>query len=469
MVRLAVARLHFCSNSFNPVRTRLDDMRAHEWRTGAEALAQWRPGTELDGLAAFLAERPGWQATLLRAAAAPPGGPLHAEVFGAWLADVEAGLAKGRFDAVYLSLHGACQAEGDPTADLTVLRRVRSVVGRVPVVASFHSTANLSEETVLLLDGATGVSPVPGGAHAAARRALHLLEGLIAGHIRPVGALARVPSLLPSLGAPLVLPEIWEHEVAPPRRGVLDASAFAGFPWADSRLAGASAMVWTDRDAGLARATAARLANRLAVAPRIPSLWQPAAALAAGREAGGRFALLDPSDDPRRGGLADTPGLLAALAAGPLPGPAAFGVLYDPTAVAAAREAGVGGTLERAFGARLTGDYGAPLPLRVTVERLVEESGAAPPVTGAIAVLRHGNLAILVAELRPPQIGLDLLARAGIVAAQLAVLALKAGGMPDLRLAEAFPEVLTCACPGPGSANLLGLPFHDVPVSRRAA
>ncbi len=450
MVRLAVARLHCCSNSFNPVRTRLRGAR-----TGPAGVRAPRQGM---ALAAFLAARPDWHASVLADAAAPSGGPLPAEAFGAWLAEVEARLAGGRFDAVYLALHGACQAEGDPSADLTVLRRVRARVGRLPVVASFAAAANLSEEAVLLLDGASG------GARAEAR-VLGLLERLLAGEVRPVGTLIRLPSLLPSLGAPLVLAEIAETDIPRLGPGVLDASVFSGFPWSDSPIAGASALAWTDRDGALARETAEHLAALLQAAPRPPPLWQPAAALAAGRATGGRFALLDPSDDPHLGGMADTPGLLAALLDAELPGPAVFAVLYDPPTVAAARAAGQGGVLERAFGARLTGEYGPPVVLRVTVERLLEDTDG----EGAIAVLRHGGIAIVLSDRRPDSVSLDTLARAGIAVETKMVVALKAGGTVDASLAEAFPEVLACACPGPASPNLLALPFQYVQASRRRA
>lgn len=466
MVRLAYARMQFCSNSFSPVRTRLDDMRAHEWSIGPTAAAPWRPGSELDGVANFLAERPSWQGRLLGTASAPPGGPLQAEVFGAWLAGVELGLAAGRFDAVYLSLHGACQAEGDPVADLTILRRVRALVGRVPVVATFHPGANLSEEAVLLLDGASVVGGWRSDGDAAARHSLAILERMLAGQFRPVGVLSRLPGLLPSLDAAPLVPEILASEAPQLDRRLVDAGLCAGFPWADSAHAGASALVWTDRDAGLARATAERLIGRLAEASRRRTLWQPAAALKVGR-ATGRFALLDPADDPLVGGIADTPGLLAAIVDAALPGPAAFGVLHDPQGVAAAREAGIGGTLDWQFGGRRTEAFGPPVPLRATVERLVDAGRSAPDQAGALAVLRHGGLAILLSERRPALIGLDVFVRAGIAPASLSAIALKAGAMPNPALAAAFPEALACDFAGPASPDLLSLPFQDVPKSRR--
>jgi microcystin degradation protein MlrC len=462
MARLAAARLHYCCNSFNARPTRLEDLAAHEWRCGSDAVAGVAAGSDLHGLAAFVAARPGWDATVLRCASAPPGGPLEDAALAAWLDDVEAGLRAGGFDAVYLSLHGACQTESDPNADETILRRVRAIVGRMPVVASLDAAANLSEAIPLLLDGASANRDWPsGGGDAAAIRALTLLESLLAGRTRPIGVLVRVASLLPSVAAPLLLPELWDHDIAPLGADVLDASVFAGFPWSDSGHAGASALVWTDRDAGQARRVARRLAGRLEEARGTAARWRPELALAAGVASGGRFALLDPADDPQAGGMADTPGLLASLVGAALTVPAAFGVLHDPAALAAARGAGVGGRLERSFGAVATAAFGPPVPLATEVERLVDGAD------GALAVLRHGLLRVIIADRRPAAVGLDLFARAGIAPDSVQVLAAKAGAAFDVALAEHFPEVLACACPGPAAGDLLSLPFRHVPPERR--
>ncbi len=467
MRRLAVARLHFCSNSFNRARTGLADMQAHEWRSGPEALAAASPESELEGVARFIAGRQDWDATVLRCASAPPGGPLQAEVVGTWLAEVETALRAGRFDGVYVSLHGACQAEGDPAADLTILRRLRMAIGRTPMVASFDVAANLSEEVTLLLDGSSANRSWPrGGGDAAAIRALELLEVIQGGHQRPVGTLIRVPSLLASLAAPSVLPDLWDEELLELPLAVLDASIFSGFPWADSPLTGASCLVWTDRDGRLARQTATRLARRLGEVRPPPALWRPEAALAAGLASGARFALLDPSDDPMAGGAADTPGLLAALLAAELPVPSAIGVFHDPAAVAAARAAGRGGRFEHVFGARVLNEYGAAVRLPVSVEQLEPGTGQGHDA-GGLAVLRHGKVQIVVAERRPSVIDVALFRNAGVDVEALGVLALKAGVQVDFSLAESFAEMLACACPGPASADLMRLPFSYVAASRR--
>ena len=461
MPRLAVARLAFFANSFNPVRT---GPAALSRQSGRATLAAAPPGSDLAGLAAFLASRPDWEASVLCAASAPPGGPLHAAAFGAWLGAVLDGLRGAHWDGVYLALHGAAQAEGDACADLTILQLVRATIGRTPLVASLHWAANVSERTLLLLRRRRRGGWPAGDGAGAARRALALLEGMVTGHLRPVAALVRSPTLIPALAPQHVLPALWAEALddLPPQ--VLEAGLLAGFPWAEGTSAGPAALVWTDREPALARAVASRLSYRMGTlaAPIAPSV--SAEVTLAGCAATDRFAVLDPADDPARGGLADTPGLLRALLAAPPAGRAAFGVLHDPGAVAAAVAAGPGGAFARPLAAQHTGRFGPPVRVEGRVRALVEN-----PSCGRLAVVQCGRLQIVLAQRRPPRIDAELFAAAGVKLAALRVLAAKSGEAERAGFAGAFAQVVTCAAPGPAAAGLLALGVPARLPDRRAA
>lgn len=472
MARLAVARLWFCSNSFAPRRTRADDVWAHEWRAGPNVLASPVPGGELEGVRQFLSTRPGWSVTMLRCASAPASGPLSADLFGTWMAEIENDLCRGRFDAVYLSLHGACQAEGDPAADVTILRRVRSIVGHTPVVASFDMRANLSEETAILLDGSSVNHIWPhGGGDLSAMRALSLLEGTLSGQCRPVGALARVPVLLEDAILPEALAELRQGQMTNLPAGVLEASVFGGFAWGDSPYAGPSALVWADRDAGMARETAAHLAmtltrwrNRQSRALAPPAMALRGLAL---DESGERPALLlDVGDDPASGSLSDTPELLRAVlaesAAGRASGRILVMALHDPAAVAQAMMAGPGGEQQWQLGGRSTALYGAGVVVRATAGMVGETMW-----TGRFALLRAGGVDILVTADHLVDATPDVLAGLGIVLGDYRVLALKGGIVAQAAFSAHVSEVVACDCPGPTSPMLTRLPYHYVPAARR--
>jgi len=477
MVRLAVARLWFCSNSFTPRRTRAEDVQGHEWLSGPAALS----GTvaadgELDGVRAFLASRPDWDATMLRCASAPPGGPLSAELFGAWMAEVEDALRRGRFDAVYLSLHGACQAEGDPAADVTILRRVRSIVGHTPIVASFDMRANMSEEIAILLDGASSNQIWPNGGRAqAAERALALLEGILSGRCRPVGALARVPTIMSDLLLPEAIGEIAGNLLRDLKRPVLEASVFGGFGWGDSPYAGPSSLVWADRDSGAARELAAHLAMNLSRwrSRATPVLVPPDEALRslaatdAAAEQTFPAVLFDPSDDPASGGLVDTPDLLRAVLGAAANGSygerVLFAALHDPQATAEALAGGIGATMELTLGGRATPLYG----MGVAVSAVVVMAQKISPF-GGFAVLRSGTVDILVTALRPDTITPQLLLDAGLDPQAYRLLAIKGGATAMAAFAGRVGTTMLCDCAGPASPDLMRLPYHYVPVQRRA-
>ncbi|CAH2599216.1 M81 family metallopeptidase [Rhodovastum atsumiense] len=455
MARLAVARLWFCSNSFNPRRTRLADLQRWEWVKGGDALAHPRlPGSEFHAIAPFLATRPGWDVAMLRCAAAPPGGPLGAEVVGAWLADVAAALRPGRFDALYLSLHGAAQAEGDRSVETTILRCLRMVARRLPIVATLDPRASISDEIALLLDGTTVVQ-APGEGGAAAARMFSLLEAILAGQVRPVGAIARAP---PPAGPLSAIPPLRHGGDGASGRKLLDASAFTGFPWNDTPWAIPTALAWADRDAGLAREAAARLASRFASghAANLPVAPFPAEALVRLGAGGRRVLMLDPADAPEAGGVGDTTALLRALAGlSGFPGAMAFGVLADADAVALAHAAGVGASYEQSLGAGVAPVYGPPLHLRVRVARLLPQA----------AVLQSGRLSILLGE-RPTPATPALFRQAGIDLEAQRVVAVKGDAAARAAFGLLFPDIVTCACPGPASPDVLA-PWPARPAGAR--
>lgn len=459
-MRLAVARLWFCSNSFS-ARTG----HAGEWVAGDAAFERQAADSEIAGLRAFMAQQPDWAVTMLRCASAEPGGPLTAALFGSWLSEVEDALRRGRFDAVYLSLHGACQADGEPSADLTILRRVRSIVGRTPVVASFDLRANLSEEAAILLDGASARRGWPdGGGFDAATRALGLLRGLLSGAFRPVGVLMRLPMVLADVHVAEALGELWRDVLPTLRRPILEASVFSGFAWGDNPYAGPSALVWADRDAGAAREIAAELAVKLsrwsgcagerlldppaAIAAAVPKLNQQLPVL-----------LLEPADDPANGGQADRPELLRAVlgddAGARFGGPVLVAAFHDPELTTEASAFGVGGELDCVIG----GDGGVVLKAKVVA------TGREPC---DFAVLQVGVVAILVAA-RRVTVTPDRLASFGLRVGSFKMLVAKGGAMSRAAFVGHVAEIIACDTDGPVTSDLLRLPYLYVQQIRRTA
>ncbi|WP_439595668.1 M81 family metallopeptidase [Falsiroseomonas sp.] len=481
MPKIAVARLWFEGNSFSPTVTPPEALRSREWVMGAEALARYAgTGTELGGLGRFLGERPDWQATILRCTSAQPGGPLTREAFGGWLEEVLEGLrAGGPWDGVYLSLHGACVAEGEPAADLAIVRQVRAAIGATPLTASFDFHGNMAPELATLLDGASVYRTYPHlDMDATAGRALALLERRLSGQ-RIFGAIRKIPQVLHSFhmrseAGPMA--EVWAEAAALQRAEVLEAAPFGGFSWGDTPHAGPSGMAWATTPEAAARAAEA---VRDAIAARLPrfgvTLPGPEAALATALAAPpGLVALLDPADNPLSGGVADSPGLLRALMEAAPGVPTVFAFLHDPVTVAAARAAGEGTAADFALGARTTLDFGPPVAVSATVERLTEgrftnagpmECGA-PVDLGATAVLRVGGwLRIIVTSRKEAAVDPGFFALHGIDLDATRLLANKAKNHFRAAFAGRCAAIVECDCPGPAALDLAALPFRHVPAA----
>ncbi|MGG5810282.1 M81 family metallopeptidase [Falsiroseomonas sp. CW058] len=483
MPRIAVARLWFEGNSFTPVPTGLAEFHAREWVAGPEALARYAgTATELGGLGAFLAGRPGWRAEVLRCAAAQPGGKMTAEAYDAWIAEVLAGLRAGApWDGVYLSLHGACVTEDDAEADLTTLRRVRAAIGAVPLVASFDFHGNMAEEMATLLDGASVYRTYPHvDMDATATRALALLEGAMAGQ-RLHGAIAKRPFVLHSFqmrSAEGPMAEVWAEAARLQSGAVAEAAPFGGFAWGDSPHAGPCGMAWATEPAAArdaAEAVAAAIEARRA--RFVVSLPAPAEALARALAAPpGLVALLDPADNPLSGGVADTPALLRLLVEAAPPVPTVFAFLHDAAAVARARAAGQGASACFALGGRTTDTFGPPVEVTAAVERLTEgrfantgpmERGA-PVDLGPTAVLRVGEwLRVIVTSRKEAAVDPAFFELHGIDLGATRLLANKAKNHFRAAFAGRCAAIVECDCPGPAALALGTLPFRFVPAAAR--
>ena len=143
--RLAVARLWYEANSFNPLAQPLAAFQAREWVKGPQAAALYTDtATEMGAVLAFANLNPDWQVEYLRCTSAPPGGPVAQQGLDRVLDEIVTGIEAGSWDAIYLSLHGALIGTTDLCPDHTLLARIRAAIG--PDVAFAVGTATAVRE-----------------------------------------------------------------------------------------------------------------------------------------------------------------------------------------------------------------------------------------------------------------------------------------------------------------------------------
>ncbi len=375
MARIVLAQMSHETNTFSPVVTDLARFSrgAAAPPSGADAARIFRgTATGLGGYLAVCDER-GYDVQLPIAAGAAPSGPVEDEAFEYIAERIVDAVASG-CDGVMLDLHGAMVTRSHDDGEGELLRRIRSVNATVPIAVCLDMHANLFDAMVQNCSVLTGYHTYPHvDMDAAARRAGRLLADMLDGTLEPVMAWGNAPMLphvmrqgtddLPNRALQARAAEL-------ERQGVSAVSLFTGFPHADVREAGLSVCVVTNADLRRAEAIRDELLDS-AWRDRQSFVYVPEPledSVARARELGlvrrreGPVILLDHYDNTASGGTMDTTEVLAEILRQDLDDVAVFGI-YDPGAVRAMAEAGVGAEVTRRAGrqARHAG-AGAPEP-----------------------------------------------------------------------------------------------------------
>lgn len=475
--RLGVARFWYEGNAFCLMPAHQTDFERREWARGPSALEAMRDmGTELAGVADFLSAHPDWSATVSRCASALPSGPIADGVFEAFRDEVLADLS-GPFDAIYLSLHGAAITRSCEAPELDLVRALRRQHPHTPIGASFDLHANHDPELADLLTIGCGYRTYPHvDMRDTARRTLSLLRRVAEGEIHPVGVIRNEGMALSSANMRTSdgpMHALQQHAESLRRAPILDASVFGGFAYANSRNIGASVMAWADGDRPAAQAAADALYADLAArrhAFEIP-LIAAAEGIARALQSPGLVAVTEASDNCLSGGIGDTPGLLAALVAAAPEGLAVHAGLADADLVESARRAGIGARLDVRLGGRLTRDYGQPVALPVTVERLTDgryrhtgpmERGLQVDC-GPTVVLRHGSIRVIVTTHITGCNDPAFFALHGIDLAQVRLLCVKAKNHFRAAFGTVCAAIVDVDTPGPATLRL-----DQLPLKRRA-
>ncbi|HVI91280.1 MAG TPA: M81 family metallopeptidase, partial [Dongiaceae bacterium] len=384
--RLAIARLWYEGNSFSPALTGLAAFRAREWVKGTAAQDFYRnTATEIGAAVTFAETHDDWACHFLLCAAAPPGGLMSAEAFSIIRDDMLNGLVEGQKDgkwnAVYLSLHGATVVVGNPTPELELLRAIRSVIGDTPLGVSFDLHAHLSPEMLALVDIAAGYKTYPHiDMDATARLVLDAVTAQAAGKLAPKQAIGKLPAILPSFNMRTTdgpMAELQAHaQIWRERPGMIDVSLFGGFAYGDSPFAGPSVIACADQDVELAQAAVDDLLQEMAARRDrfYITLPDPRAGLLEAIKTHGDkpVAVIDPADNPLSGGIGDTPELFRALLDLRPNVPTVFGFFWDPDLVARCWQAGSGATITANLGGRVSQEFGAPVKVTARIEKLTD-------------------------------------------------------------------------------------------------
>ena len=377
-MRIAIAGFSHESNSFYSQPTQLEDFGGCE---GVDLIGQYE-GTfhEIAGYIAG-AEQFGYELYPLLATSATPGGPVTADTYEHFVGHILSGLeAAPKLDGVLLALHGAMVAEGFPQADGETVRRVRALVGDLPIAVTHDYHANVPPELVAAADSLIIYKTNP---HIDQRerglQAASILTRQIRGEVQPKMALVK----------PEVLFNIYFHNtsVAPmqplmqaaieleSQAGILGCSIAGGYQYADVPYMGPSVVVIAEGDEERAQREAERLgeqmwASRDQLKPMVPAPAEAVRLAVASEET--PVCLLDMGDNIGGGSSGDSTFVLEQLLAQEADGWVVS--IWDVESAQACFAAGVGGQVQLRVGGKTDDMHGPTLEIAGRVRTLHDGS-----------------------------------------------------------------------------------------------
>jgi len=476
---VVIGQIEHETNTFSALPTGMGEFADASLHYGDDVIADLSGTNTAIGGFLRVADDEGWDVVPTVAADATPGGVVTADARETLLDQVLDGIERTDPDGVLLALHGAMVSEAARDGDGYVLERVRRAVGDdVPVMASLDLHANVSERMATHADGLFGYDTYPhvdiGDTGETAARAM---AATLRGELTPAIVVERAPLLPP-------LPEL-RTETEPMASllaaaadaegdGIPDVSVFGGFAHADVDHAGVSVVGVADRSVAddvreACRALADEATDRREEFDRDYTSVADAATEAAAWDRDDTLLLADISDNPGGGSAQDGTALLGALLDAGVED-AALATIYDPEAVEAATEAGIGAAVSLSLGGR-SGENGDPLDVTGRVRLLSDGTyrNYGPMSTGLevsfgrTALLEIDGIDVLVGSHRQQPYDPEAFRSQGITPERERVLVLKSTVHYRAAFEPLVGAVREVATPGLCSPDLSAFEYEHVP------
>lgn len=478
-MRIAVAQIVQETCSFTPAPTTLERFRDAGLREGQDVVDGIGGSSALGGfLTAIRKGHADHRIVPLLDATAVAGGPLTAETLHYLSEHLLTNLRSAdSFDAIYLSLHGAAAAEGEPDVEGHILEAVRAVAGpRIPLIASFDHHGNITQRMLDHLDGLVAHRNQPHDPPQTGSLAAQQLLAIVEGRLKPTIAWRRVPMLAHQEQFATNRGPMHEWFDAARRAeetpGIASVSLFPLQPWLDVPEAGWSAVVVSDGDQPLAEEVAERLAQqawslreRFWAYESVP-IDEATRGVAAAEH--GVVLLADVGDSVLGGAPGDSPHILRALLRQNVGGPALVPIV-DPSAVDAAIAAGIGASIVVELGGSMAQAFHRPVTVSGDVAAI--KSGPIQADVAGFSAFDMGRTVLLDCD----RVKIVVSEREGIGGIHPVVYE-RCGLRPDearaivVKTAANFQHydamrsrVIRVDSPGPTTSHLERLPWRHIP------
>ncbi|RYY60286.1 MAG: M81 family peptidase [Chitinophagaceae bacterium] len=380
----------------------------------------------------------------------------------------------GPFDGIYLDIHGAMTVQGMDDAEADYVQRIRDAVGPNTLIsASMDLHGNVSPRLAELLDLVTAyrMAPHEDALETKRRAVTNLLARLESGKGRPAfKAYIPIPILLPGEKTSTRLePAKSVYAAVKPaaaQPGIVDASIWIGYAWADEPRNHAVVMVTGD-DQEKVTSTAQKLAKSFWDARKGFSFVAPAGsldeclakALASDKHP---FFISDCGDNPTAGATGDVTFALKQLLARPefrnAGGPSLiYASIPGPELVKQALAVGVGGKVDEYVGARIDSRFAGPVKLTGIVESIYKGDKQAE----VEVVVRVGSMHVIVSQKRKAYRTEPDFTNLGLKPRDATIVIVKLGYIdPDLYNMKA--DWMLALTPGAADQDILHLPYKRI-------
>jgi microcystin degradation protein MlrC len=357
---------------------------------------------------------------------------------------------------------------------------VRELLGPdTPLVTTLDLHANVTRRMVRAADALVLYHTAPHlDVFETGERGATLLRRVLAEGARPVTALAKVPAVVPAERANTEDPASVSHSfkaalvALEAQPGVLAAGLATVQPWLDIPELGTAALVVTDGDTRRAATECAVLADRFwkrrhDYFPELTPLAEAVRRAHTNRD--GLTVLSDSADSTTSGAPGDSTWVLSELMKWDW-SRSALVTLVAPEVVDKARQLGVGTTFRGKVGGVRDSRFSRPIAIEAQVERLFDAqfvlSGHLarnlPIDMGRSAVLRLGNVAIVVTSRSGPHFAPQLFHAAGLEPRDAQVLVAKSPCGFRAAYAAIAREIILVGAPGCAPADFWRYEYREI-------
>ena len=411
---VAIAGFGCETSTFSPARTVASSFHVRRGDDVVDNYPFLQKGTELGDAAQ-------WRGSLVGYAL--PGGIVTKDAFEQLTSEIVERLkgltSDGPLDGLWFRIHGAMVVEGVEDSEAVLLRRIREVIGYETMVSmSMDLHGNVTRELLEQTDLITCYRHAPHiDVMETFERACRNLISLLKQHRErertdlPLKAWIPIPVLLPGEQTSTRLEPAKSIYAAVPTieasEGVIDASIWVGYAWADEPRCHAVVVV-TGWDEQAVRTGAEKLSTLFWDAHEDFKFVAPTGSLdecldAAVDSTVKPYFVSDSGDNPTAGGAGDVTWSLARLLARPeLQDPEQRKLVYasipGPEAVAQAVSAGIGATITVTAGAEVDHIHYGPL----TMTGRVHAINHGDPHAVIEVVLQVGSIYVILTKLRKP-------------------------------------------------------------------